>query len=508
MTQDKDNQAAPIQSAEVEELSPSAERGVDYIMAAVQSFADQWRDEPGFFGNRVEALNTKARIRRMLEDDARALALALAAVPAIPDPLGGIEILEHPTLKRAAFANDQAYALYMAERASREQPADVIAFGASLLGHASTTDGMDDNEARAWVRCRWAEWQGAQPAADVSAPTDDITLFDVELMEQKFPLPETRYNGCGDGSEPLYTPDMMYAYAHQFIVAMAHARKPELDKALAHIAKLGAAARAAAPVSGPDENRYARELATALWEKYYKDEAPQWKVLPDTYGALSQIDNMTTGLCRAAPVSGQGASESIATNEFLGKLLAWINVRHDRIRDEAAYNAIIDHITEWADSRPRSEDSRAKVLTDLRNVQAIFSCAKTGQGLREQALCVLGDAIRTLATTATPSGPAQEQAVAEVRLSGPNEHGERFAMVNTLGDFDLEHFADGTKFYLGAPSALLTDADILHHADVSAINWATDERRPDNATIIDFARAIERHITAPNSAGDTKGEGE
>lgn len=26
------------------------------------------------------------------------------------------------------------------------------------------------------------------------------------------PLPETRYNGCGDGSEPLYTPDMMQAY--------------------------------------------------------------------------------------------------------------------------------------------------------------------------------------------------------------------------------------------------------------------------------------------------------
>jgi hypothetical protein len=37
---------------------------------------------------------------------------------------------------------------------------DVIAFGASLLGHASTTDGMDEKEAREWVRARWQEWPG------------------------------------------------------------------------------------------------------------------------------------------------------------------------------------------------------------------------------------------------------------------------------------------------------------------------------------------------------------
>lgn len=67
--------------------------------------------------------------------------------------------------------------------------------------------------------------------------------FDYELMMQKFPLPETRYNGCGDGSEPLYTPEMVCMYAHQHIVAMAHARAPELNKALDHIAKLEQAAR-------------------------------------------------------------------------------------------------------------------------------------------------------------------------------------------------------------------------------------------------------------------------
>jgi len=49
----------------------------------------------------------------------------------------------------------------------------------------------------------------------------------------------------------------------------------------------------------------------------------------------------------ARPAPEVEVSESVASNEFLGKLLAWINVRHDRTKDEAAYNAIIDHIHEW-----------------------------------------------------------------------------------------------------------------------------------------------------------------
>lgn len=46
---------------------------------------------------------------------------------------------------------------------------EVIAFGASLLGHASETDGLDDNEARAWVRGRWIEWRGDRTPA-LAAP--------------------------------------------------------------------------------------------------------------------------------------------------------------------------------------------------------------------------------------------------------------------------------------------------------------------------------------------------
>lgn len=32
---------------------------------------------------------------------------------------------------------------------------DIVTFGVSLLGHASETDGLDESEAREWVRSRW-----------------------------------------------------------------------------------------------------------------------------------------------------------------------------------------------------------------------------------------------------------------------------------------------------------------------------------------------------------------
>lgn len=48
--------------------------------------------------------------------------------------------------------------------------ADIIAFGASLLGHASTTDGMNEAEARAWVSACWQEW--AATTASASDPLD------------------------------------------------------------------------------------------------------------------------------------------------------------------------------------------------------------------------------------------------------------------------------------------------------------------------------------------------
>jgi hypothetical protein len=42
----------------------------------------------------------------------------------------------------------------------------------------------------------------------------------------------------------------------------------------------------------------AQQLAVSLWTKHYRDDAPQWTVLDDALGALSQISNMVAGMVR------------------------------------------------------------------------------------------------------------------------------------------------------------------------------------------------------------------
>jgi len=46
----------------------------------------------------------------------------------------------------------------------------------------------------------------------------------------------------------------------------------------------------------PVAHYYAKHLAIAIWEKHYKDTAPDWTPLPDLMGVLTQIDNMAVGL--------------------------------------------------------------------------------------------------------------------------------------------------------------------------------------------------------------------
>lgn len=46
--------------------------------------------------------------------------------------------------------------------------------------------------------------------------------------------------------------------------------------------------------------RDALQLATAIWERAYREVAPDWKPLPDLLGILSQIDNMVAGLLSRA----------------------------------------------------------------------------------------------------------------------------------------------------------------------------------------------------------------
>jgi hypothetical protein len=54
-------------------------------------------------------------------------------------------------------------------------------------------------------------------------------------------------------------------------------------------------------------------IARYMWEKYYKEQSPEWGPLDDTLGVLSQIDNMIAGMDRSSneeyPMIGKGAGD-------------------------------------------------------------------------------------------------------------------------------------------------------------------------------------------------------
>lgn len=62
------------------------------------------------------------------------------------------------------------------------------------------------------------------------------------------------------------------------------------------------------------EHRYAERLLIALMEKHYPDRSPEWAPLPDLMGILTQIDNLTTGLVRAAPTA-EAARRALTAQE-------------------------------------------------------------------------------------------------------------------------------------------------------------------------------------------------
>lgn len=80
-----------------------------------------------------------------------------------------------------------------------------------------------------------------------------------------------------------------------------------------------------------DAYGYASYLAVAIWEKYYKDTAPDWKPLDDLVGVLTQIDNMTSGLTRLAQ---HAEPQGCATEEDCTKQ-PWCRIRGECQRKQA-----------------------------------------------------------------------------------------------------------------------------------------------------------------------------
>lgn len=49
---------------------------------------------------------------------------------------------------------------------------------------------------------------------------------------------------------------------------------------------------------------YAKRIATAMWQKHWKEDSPDFKTFDDLMGVLSQIDNMAAGMKRYTEACG------------------------------------------------------------------------------------------------------------------------------------------------------------------------------------------------------------
>lgn len=76
----------------------------------------------------------------------------------------------------------------------------------------------------------------------------------------------------------------------------------------------------------------ARDMAVRMWERHYKDDAPNWQPLDDFMGVLSQISNMLTGLGNVEELTRQrdlavAALEAIAGRRiFIDNLASNVDI--------------------------------------------------------------------------------------------------------------------------------------------------------------------------------------
>ena len=154
-------------------LSASAERGVEYIMAAVSSFGSEWSLVGSSFdkGDMLEqAEGTLARIQRMLEDDARKLAAALATpVAAIPAPVE-LSATDAARIKDSVAFASRNQTPYVAPCSWK----DLVDKAVEVLGRHIVPDGISDHDAMVELYGIFdgPEYREAIPAAGSGAVPD------------------------------------------------------------------------------------------------------------------------------------------------------------------------------------------------------------------------------------------------------------------------------------------------------------------------------------------------
>lgn len=104
---------------------------------------------------------------------------------------------------------------------------------------------------------------------------------------------------------------------------------------------------------------YATRLATSLWDKHWKQDAPEWQPLPDLIGLLTQIDNACAGLVRPpSPTDAPGVTEKKDDKPF-----AWYYELGHKIKGKE-YDHWVKHLSFEKPNVPESSIRNLKPLYD------------------------------------------------------------------------------------------------------------------------------------------------
>jgi hypothetical protein len=110
--------------------------------------------------------------------------------------------------------------------------------------------------------------------------------------------------------------------------------------------------------------KYATNLLQTIAEKHYPDRVPEWKPLPELIGVLTQIDNLTSGMTRAALSQSPTAPGLVAAAEWHEqierRICALEKDSHEPVNVVAAteFDALSERVSELERTRSLSASDR------------------------------------------------------------------------------------------------------------------------------------------------------
>lgn len=262
---------------------------------------------------------------------------------------------------------------------------------------------------------RWAdkmeEWQRANSCKPADMPANAV--------------------GAPVQAQPSH--DCTRSHPHEEMSGDCIAKTEQARIANAKARESGRAQGVAPPNVRVDMDRYDAGLLSdfgggnvAWWQDYLRAELER----ADEFYQEQHADLLAQAQPASARADQPAAAVSIVDDAEFENLIDKHNIAVGYCSVSSSYNAIVAYVdAHCAQQVARTEAARKEAF------DRAIELRRENAALRAQLA-------------------ARGEPVVEIRLSSPNESGERFAVVNTLGDFDLEHFQDGTKLYTAPqPSA-------------------------------------------------------